>query len=89
MQVGAGHSAGLRWHKIDTAFENRIQTNAMINFEFELRQFLEDAREIILEFISGDNKNVSTKNYKVFNPIYKNSTRRAHLSITQGISRPR
>jgi len=50
LQVGAGYSAGLRWREIDTAFESRIMIGAVINFEhIEPRQFLEDAREIVLE----------------------------------------
>jgi len=50
MQVGAGYSAGLRWREIDTAFESRILTGAIINFKhIEPRQFLEDAREIVFE----------------------------------------
>ncbi|KYN28345.1 hypothetical protein ALC57_02235 [Trachymyrmex cornetzi] len=46
--VGAGH--GLRWREIETAFENRILTGAVINFNYiEPRRFLEDASEIVLE----------------------------------------
>jgi len=33
VQVCAGHSAGLRWRKIDTVFESRILTGAVINFK--------------------------------------------------------
>ena len=54
MQVGTGYSAGLRWREIDTAFESRILTGAVINFgHIESRQFLEDAREIVLERVRG------------------------------------
>jgi len=50
VQVGAGYSAGLRWREIDTAFESRILTGAVINSKhIEPRQFLEDASEIVLE----------------------------------------
>jgi len=43
------YSAGLRWREIDTAFESRIMTGAVINFKhIELRQLLKDAREIVL-----------------------------------------
>jgi len=31
VHAGAGYSAGLRWRAIDTAFENRILTGAVIN----------------------------------------------------------
>jgi len=40
----------LVWREIDTVFENRIMTGAVINFKhIKPRQFLEDAREIVLE----------------------------------------
>jgi len=40
----------LVWREIDNAFESRIITGAIINFKhIEPRQFLEDAREIVLE----------------------------------------
>jgi len=43
-------SAGLRWREIDTAFESRILTDAIINSRhIEPRQFLEDVNEIVLE----------------------------------------
>jgi len=52
VQVGAGYIAKLRWREIDTAFENRIMIGAVINFKhIEPRQFLEDAREIVLEHV--------------------------------------
>jgi len=45
VQVGAVYSTGLRWREIDTAFESRIMTGALINFKhIKTRQFLEDAR---------------------------------------------
>jgi len=49
VQVHAGYSAGLSWREI-TAFESGILTGAVINFKhIESRQFLEDARKIVLE----------------------------------------
>ena len=54
VHVGAGHNAGLRWCEIDTAFESRILTGAVINSKhIEPRQFLEDAREIVLEHVQS------------------------------------
>ncbi|KYN10780.1 hypothetical protein ALC57_17078 [Trachymyrmex cornetzi] len=48
VHVGAGH--GLRWRTIETAFESRILTGAVINSNYiELRRFLEDASETVLE----------------------------------------
>jgi len=50
VQVSAGYSSGLRWRDIDTAFKSRILTSAVISSRYiEPRQFLEDAREIVLE----------------------------------------
>jgi len=49
VQVSARYSAGFRWSEIDTAFESRILTGAIINSRhIEPRQFLEDASEIVL-----------------------------------------
>ncbi|XP_076638299.1 uncharacterized protein LOC143350233 [Colletes latitarsis] len=52
VHVGAGHSARLRWHEIDTAFVNRILTGAVINSNhIEPRNFLEDARDIVVDHV--------------------------------------
>jgi len=48
----AEYSVGLRWRAIDTAFENRVLTGAVINSKhIESRQFFEDAREIVLNHV--------------------------------------
>ncbi|KYN09985.1 hypothetical protein ALC57_17889 [Trachymyrmex cornetzi] len=48
VHVGARH--GLRWREIETAFESRILTAAVINTNhIEPQRFLEDASEIVLE----------------------------------------
>jgi len=66
VQVGAGYSAGLRWREIDTTFESRIMTGAIINFKhIESRQFLEDVKQIVLErvrtvLIKYDNIKINT-----------------------------
>jgi len=84
VQVGAGYSAGLRWCEIDTAFESRILTGAVINFKhIEPRQFLEDAKEIVLERVRTvmtkyDNIKVNT----VFNGEFVTGDKRANKSIT-------
>jgi len=55
VQVGAEYSTKLRWREIDTAFESRILTGAVINSgHIEPRQFLEDTRETVLERVRGD-----------------------------------
>ena len=52
VQVDAGYNAGLRWREIDATFESRILTGAVINSgHIEPRQFLEDARKIVLEYV--------------------------------------
>ncbi|XP_070527510.1 uncharacterized protein [Cardiocondyla obscurior] len=54
---GAGYNsckAGLRWCKIDTAFKSRILTGAVVNSKYiEPQQFLEDARDIVLEHVQN------------------------------------
>jgi len=83
VQVGAGYSAKLRWREIDTAFESRVLTGAVINFKhIEPRQFLEDAREIVLERVrivitKYDNIKVNT----VFNGEFVAGDKRANKSI--------
>jgi len=83
VQVGARYSAGLRWRKIDTAFESRILTGAIINFKhIEPRQFLEDAREILLQRVQTvltkyDNIKINT----VFNGEFVAADKRANKSI--------
>ncbi|KYN22454.1 hypothetical protein ALC57_05148, partial [Trachymyrmex cornetzi] len=48
VHIGAGH--GLRWREIETAFESRILTAAVINSNhIEPRRFLEDASKIVIE----------------------------------------
>jgi len=84
VQVGAGYSTGLRWREIDTAFESRILTGAVINVKhIEPRQFLEDAREIVLERVRTvmtkyDNIKINT----VFNGEFVTGDKRANKSIT-------
>ncbi|KYN18063.1 hypothetical protein ALC57_09637 [Trachymyrmex cornetzi] len=49
-EYASGNERSLVWREIDAAFEGRIVTGAVINFNhIEPRRFLEDAREIVLE----------------------------------------
>jgi len=81
--VGVGYSAGLRWREIDTAFKSRILTGAVINFKhIEPRQFVEDAREIVLEHVrivlaKYDNIKINT----VFNGEFVAGDKHANKSI--------
>ena len=40
----------LAWREIDAAFESRILMGAVVNMDYIEPQFLEDAREIVLEY---------------------------------------
>jgi len=74
----------LVWREIDTAFKNRITTGAVINFKhIEPRQFLEDAKDIVLERVRSvmqehDNIKINT----VFNGEFVTGDKRANKSIT-------
>jgi len=83
VHAGAGYSAGLRWRAIDTAFESRILTGAVINSKhIEPHQFFEDAREIVLERVQSvmqqhDNIKINT----VFNGEFVTGDKHANKSI--------
>ncbi|XP_076671492.1 uncharacterized protein LOC143370356 [Andrena cerasifolii] len=51
LHEGAGHSStGLLWREIDTAFDSRVLTGAVVNSNYiEPRNILEDAESIVLE----------------------------------------
>jgi len=74
----------LVWREIDTAFERRIMTGAVINFKhIEPRQFLEDASEIVIERVRSvmqehDNIKINT----VFNGEFVAGDKRANKCIT-------
>ncbi|EZA51549.1 hypothetical protein X777_09758, partial [Ooceraea biroi] len=54
--ASAGHSssAELSWRKINTVFESRIVTGAIINTDYiEPRRFLEDAGSVVLEQVQN------------------------------------
>jgi len=49
---GDNNAERLVWREIDTAFESRILTGAVINYNhIEPRQFLDDAKDIVLEHV--------------------------------------
>jgi len=83
VHAGAGYSAGLRWRAIDTAFESRILTGAVINLkDIEPRQFFEAAREIVLDRVRSvmqkrDNIKINT----VFNGEFVAGNKNANKSI--------
>ncbi|XP_070168836.1 uncharacterized protein [Polyergus mexicanus] len=73
----------LIWREIDTAFESRILTGAVINYNhIEPRQFLENAKDIVLEHV----KNVLKKHFNVkvntvFNGEFVSGDKRANKSV--------
>jgi len=74
----------LVWREIDTAFESRILTGALINYNhIEPRQFLDDAKDIVLEHV----ENVIKKYYNVkvntiFNGEFVTENQRANKSVS-------
>ncbi|KYM96845.1 hypothetical protein ALC62_12487 [Cyphomyrmex costatus] len=79
--VGAGY--GLRWREIETAFESRILTGAVINSNhIDPRRFLEDASEIVLERVQCVLQRYdSIKINTVFNGEFVAGDKRANKSI--------
>ncbi|XP_036144933.1 uncharacterized protein LOC118646348 [Monomorium pharaonis] len=73
----------LVWREIDTAFENRIQTGAVINTNYiEPRTFLEDAGGIVLERVRDAlEKHNSVKVNTAFNGMFVTGDKRANKSI--------
>ena len=55
VREGAGHSSTeLLWREIDTAFNSRVLTGAVLNSNYiEPRNFLQDAGAIVLEHVRG------------------------------------
>ncbi|KYQ47054.1 hypothetical protein ALC60_13929, partial [Trachymyrmex zeteki] len=82
--VHVGATYGLRWREVETAFESRILTGAIINSNYiEPRRFLEDASEIVLESVQCvlqryDSLKINT----VFNGEFVAGDKRANKSIT-------
>ncbi|KYN19884.1 hypothetical protein ALC57_07777 [Trachymyrmex cornetzi] len=81
VHVGAGH--GLRWCEIETAFESRILTGAVINSNYiEPQRFLEDASEIVLERVQCIMQRYdSIKINTIFNGKFVAGDKRANKSI--------
>ncbi|KYN22119.1 hypothetical protein ALC57_05493 [Trachymyrmex cornetzi] len=81
VHVGAGH--GLRWREIETTFESRILTGAVINSNhIEPRRFLEDASEIVLESVQCIMQRYdSIKINTIFNGEFVTGDKRANKSM--------
>ncbi|XP_070169738.1 uncharacterized protein, partial [Polyergus mexicanus] len=86
VHAGAGCSTrqhGLIWREIDTAFESRILTGAVINHNhIEPRQFFEDAKDIVLGHVQTMlKKHFNVKINTVFNGEFVTGDKRANKSI--------
>ncbi|KYM93731.1 hypothetical protein ALC62_15669 [Cyphomyrmex costatus] len=81
--VHVGAKYGLRWREIETAFESRILTGAVINSNhIEPCRFLEDASEIVLERVQCIMQRYdSIKINTVFNGEFVAGDKRANKSI--------
>ncbi|KYN04505.1 hypothetical protein ALC62_04627 [Cyphomyrmex costatus] len=83
VEVIARTYRSLVWREIGAAFERRVLTGAVINFEhIEPRQFLEDAGSVVLEYVRGaieryGNVKVNT----AFNGEFVASDKRTVMSI--------
>ncbi|KMQ82801.1 hypothetical protein RF55_21829, partial [Lasius niger] len=68
---GDNNAERLVWREIDTAFESRILTGAVINADYiEPRQFLEDAKDIVLEHVQKVmQEHINVKVNTVFNVL--------------------
>lgn len=86
VHAGAGCStrqSGLIWREIDTAFESRILTGAVINHNhIEPRQFFEDAKDIVLEHVQNViKKHFCVKVNTVFNGEFVTGDKRENKSV--------
>jgi hypothetical protein len=84
VHAGAGHSVGLRWREIDSAFKSRILTGAVINSNYiEPRNFLEDARNMVIEHVRNTvERHNSVKVNTVFNGEFVAGDKRSNIGIT-------
>jgi len=84
VHVGGGYSnAGFAWREIDTAFNSRVLTGAVINVNYiEPRRFLEDAKNTVVQHVRNamerhDNLKVNT----IFNGEFVTGEKHAFNSV--------
>jgi len=66
-EYASGNERSLIWREIDAAFESRILIGAVINSNhIEPRQFLKDAGNVLATKDKRANKNIITKNSKIY-----------------------
>jgi hypothetical protein len=80
---GENNAGRLVWREIDTAFENRILTGAVINNNYiEPRQFLENAKDIVLEHVQKMmQRHINVKVNTVFNGEFVSGDKHANKSV--------
>src|SRR5580765_2433186 len=80
---GDNNAERLVWREIDTAFESRILTGAVINSDYiEPRQFLEDAKDIVIEHVQKVmQEHINVKVNTVFNGEFVSGDKRANKSV--------
>ncbi|KYN34040.1 hypothetical protein ALC56_11636, partial [Trachymyrmex septentrionalis] len=84
VHVRAGYSAGLCWREIQTAFENRILTGAVINSNLIVSNLADSSKnEIVIECVQSIMQSYdSIKINIVFNGEFIAGDKRANKSIT-------
>ncbi|XP_026830520.1 uncharacterized protein LOC113563293 [Ooceraea biroi] len=89
IHVGGGDHAEqpsntkLSWREIDTAFNNRVLTGAVINADYiDPRRFLEDVRDVVLEHVrNAIDRHSSVKVNTMFNGEFVAGEKTANKSI--------
>jgi len=81
---GDNNAERLMWREIDTAFESRILTSAVINYNhIEPRQFHNDAKNIVLEHVENVIRNhYNVKVNTIFNGEFVTRDKRANKSVS-------
>ena len=87
--VGTGYvesqkRGGFSWLEIETAFNNRVLTGVVLNSNYiEPRQFLDDARDIVLDRIRDNlQRHICLKVNTIFNGEFVADAKRSAKSIT-------
>ncbi|XP_026673635.1 uncharacterized protein LOC113464970, partial [Ceratina calcarata] len=83
-KVDAGHSVkGFFWQEIETAFDSRVLTGAVINVTYiEPRNFLEDAKDVVLQHVqTALEKHGALKVNGVFNGRFVANNKHANKCV--------
>ena len=85
--VGSGHDEsqkrGFSWLEIETAFNNRVLTDVVLNSSYiEPRQFLDDAKDILDRIHDNLQRHICLKVNTIFNDEFVADAKRSAKSIT-------